>query len=347
MLAMACTAAEADPFLAAPPPLARRSSSKVSIMTTRSASSAPLPLFPLAQMIEETLGSRSGYAGPGGACGSFCMPKIRVVDIGAMFLEEGEDAWSPLLHANLCESVVGFEPNEEECERLNTISAASSSSSACSFKYLPYAIGDGSTGQFRLCAAPMTSSMLEPNAALLRRFMQLEEVCTVVRRSDMKTRRLDDLQVELGGRVDFLKLDVQGYELAVLHGAAENVLKEALVVHTEVEFVEMYEKQPLFAEVDQFLRSKGFVFHRFASIHGRPMKPLHLLSNPLQPISQQMWADAVYIRDFWEMQDHSREELIRTAIILHEVYHSYDAVRHVLAKVDEGLAQRYLDTVLK
>ena len=45
----------------------------------------------------------------------------------------------------------------------------------------------------------------------------------------------------------------------------------------------------------RFLRSKGFVFHRFSSVHGRPMKPLHLAANPLQPISQQLWADAVYV----------------------------------------------------
>ena len=41
------------------------------------------------------------------------------------------------------------------------------------------------------------------------------------------------------------------------------------MIHTEVEFVEMYERQPLFAEVDQFLRGNGFVFHRFSSLHGR------------------------------------------------------------------------------
>merc|ERR1740129_2744035 len=118
----------------------------------------------------------------------------------------------------------------------------------------------------------MTSSMLEPNAPLLQRYVQLGEVCQVVQRSEMQTRRLDDLVPELPGNgADFLKLDVQGYEHSVLQGA-ERMLRNVLVVHTEVEFVEMYEKQALFAEVDQFLRRSGFVFHRFASIQGRPMK---------------------------------------------------------------------------
>ena len=94
----------------------------------------------------------------------------------------------------------------------------------------------------------------------------------------------------------------------------------------------MYEHQPLFADVDSFLRGLGFVFHRFVSLHGRPMKPLHLSANPLQPISQQLWADAVYVRDLWELQTHSKDQLLKLALILHEIYHSYDVVLHVLQK---------------
>lgn len=269
-----------------------------------------------------------------------------------MLLGEAEDIWRPLLHRGHCESVVGFEPCAEECELLQKSTASQVSApgpagaGGCSFHWLPWALGDGSRGQFRRCSAAMTSSMLEPNIPLLRRFVQLEEVTTVVERSEMETRRLDDLLGELpGGRADFLKLDVQGYELAVLRGA-QRALQDTLVVHTEVEFVHMYEGQPLFAEVDQMLRGAGFVFHRFASIHGRPMKPLHFASNPLQPISQQLWADAVYVRDLWELQGFSKDQLLRTALILHEVYHSYDVVLHVLQKYDAGVAKRYLDRVL-
>lgn len=296
--------------------------------------SAP-PLFELADLLTEVP-----------------LPKVRVVDVGAMILSEAEDIWRPLVRRGHCESVVGFEPCAEECDRLNELAAGQeeqggSSSSSCSFRFLPWAIGDGSRGQFRRCSAAMTSSMLEPNIPLLKRFTQLEEVTTVVQRSEMLTKRLDDLIPELpGGRVDYLKLDVQGYELFVLRGA-EKVLKETLVVHTEVEFVDMYEGQPLFAEVDQFMRKAGFIFHRFASIHGRPVKPLYFAANPLQPISQQMWADAVYVRDMWELQGFSREELLRTALIMHEVYHSYDIVLHVLQQYDEGIAKKYLERALK
>jgi len=270
------------------------------------------------------------------------VPHIRVVDVGASEDAYGEDVYAPLLRQRLCD-VIGFEPNSEECTRLNARAGTQvPPESGCTLKFLPWALGDGSTGEFKLCSAPMTSSMLEPNTPLLRRFTQLEEVTTVVNRTESKTRRLDDLEGELGGRVDFLKLDVQGYERAVLEGSTK-LLQHVLVVHTEVEFVEMYQQQPLFAEVDQFLRNAGYVFHRFASIQGRPMKPLCIVANPLQPISQQLWADAVYVRDMWDLKQHSREEMVRTALIMHEVYQSYDVVHHILAKVDSGLAQKYFD----
>eukprot|EP00930_Biecheleria_cincta_P017277 TRINITY_DN13785_c0_g3_i1.p1 TRINITY_DN13785_c0_g3~~TRINITY_DN13785_c0_g3_i1.p1 ORF type:complete len:330 (-),score=69.85 TRINITY_DN13785_c0_g3_i1:61-1050(-) len=296
----------------------------------------PPPLFPLKEFLEKAC-HESASAG---------LPRVRIIDVGAMLLSEAEEVWKPLQRRGHCESVVGFEPCAEECDRLNAdaaSAASSSSSSAPTLRFLPWAVGDGSTGQFRRCSAAMTSSMLEPNIPLLRRFAQLEEVTTVVERTEMATRRLDDLLPDIpGGSADYLKIDVQGGELAVLQGAQE-ALKDILVVHTEVEFVDMYEKQPLFAEVDQCLRKAGFVFHRFASIHGRPMKPLHLSANPLQPISQQMWADAVYVRDQWELKEHSKDQLIKLALILHEVYHSYDVVLHVLQKVDADVAKQYLE----
>jgi hypothetical protein len=57
--------------------------------------------------------------------------------------------------------------------------------------------------------------------------------------------------------MDFIKIDVQGYELEVLKGA-ENRLNEVIGCELEVSFIEIYKRQPLFAEIDQFMRSRGF-----------------------------------------------------------------------------------------
>ena len=60
-------------------------------------------------------------------------------------------------------------------------------------------------------------------------------------------------------RIDFLKLDTQGYELRVLDGAAALVSRQAIpLIYLEVGFVTLYEGQPLFPEVYQYLFDRGY-----------------------------------------------------------------------------------------
>jgi FkbM family methyltransferase len=75
----------------------------------------------------------------------------------------------------------------------------------------------------------------------------------------VRTAQLDSLADELlrGDRA-YLKLDVQGAELLVLHGA-ERVLAEIDVVEAELSIVELYEGQPLLSEVVSFLADRGLV----------------------------------------------------------------------------------------
>jgi protein O-GlcNAc transferase len=75
---------------------------------------------------------------------------------------------------------------------------------------------------------------------------------------------------------------------------AKSALATVGVVQCEVEFVELYQDQPLFADVDKFLRSQGFCFLKFACLMGRPYKPLSLSRNPNNGISQTLWGDAIW-----------------------------------------------------
>ena len=61
-------------------------------------------------------------------------------------------------------------------------------------------------------------------------------------------------------------------ELITIEGGPKTV-SNALVVHTEVEIVEQYVGQPLWADVDHALRRKGFVMHTVYSYGSRPMLP--------------------------------------------------------------------------
>jgi FkbM family methyltransferase len=75
-------------------------------------------------------------------------------------------------------------------------------------------------------------------------------------------RWLDDGPVD---NVHVLKLDVQGAELDVLEGA-ERALRTVRLLEVEVELNPIYDGQPLFGDVDRFLRALGFVLWRLGHL---------------------------------------------------------------------------------
>lgn len=60
--------------------------------------------------------------------------------------------------------------------------------------------------------------------------------------------------------IDILKIDVQCYELSVLKSAGE-ALEKIKMISLEVEFIPLYGNQPLFSDIDIFLRKKGFIIY--------------------------------------------------------------------------------------
>lgn len=268
------------------------------------------------------------------------LPEIRVVDVGAMSLGEGTDAYEALMRAGIAR-VLGFEPVAAECERLN---AAADSRR----RFLPHAIGDGSRRTLHICNFPMTSSLYPPDTELLDRFQNLENLTRVVARHEVETRRLDDLREV--GEVDFLKVDVQGAERDVFAGATRT-LRDVVAIHTEVQFVPLYRGAPTFSDVDIALRERGFLLHRFVGASGRCFKPLLLNGNVNAPGSQLLWADAVYLPHFMQLGRLSAEKLLKLAIILHAVYQSVDACAYVLRehqrRAGGRLADRYLAGVVQ
>lgn len=261
------------------------------------------------------------------------LPLIQIVDVGALWL--GEENYDPLVRAGLAR-IVGFEPITAECEKLNQKFGPQN-------VYLPYAVGDGTRRRFHRCSHSMTSSLYEPDLECMNLYHNLPHFCQVEETWDVQTVRLDDVPQARG--TDYLKLDVQGAELDVLRGAG-NVLQDVLAIHAEVEFVPIYRGQPLFAEVDQFLRAQGFLFHRFANTEGRVLRTVGIGHDTETERRQLLWADAVYIRDIQYWKKMSSESLLKLAVILHELYGSFDFAAKLLQVRDERTGGHSSDAYL-
>ncbi|MDP9071709.1 MAG: FkbM family methyltransferase [Actinomycetota bacterium] len=157
--------------------------------------------------------------------------------------------------------VVGFDPDEEECQRLTELEGEDDGAS-----FVPVALGPVSgTAVLHLTEAPACSSLYPPIPALIRQRPELaftEPVGT----SSVVLMTLDEWFLGSAyDHIDVVKLDTQGSELGVLEGGTQ-ALAAVRLLEIEVEFNEMYARQPLFADVDRFLRARGFVLWRLKQL---------------------------------------------------------------------------------
>jgi hypothetical protein len=161
---------------------------------------------------------------------------------------------------------------------------------------------------------------------------------------------LDDVAEIRSQGCDLLKIDTQGSEAEIISHASET-LKRCLIVQTEVEFVPLYEDQPLFAEVDQLLRGHGFMFHRFLGISGRAYSPVMVNGDPNRALSQMLWSDAVYVPDLSRLDTLEPVALLKLAALLHEIYGSLDLCHVVLVAYDRrcnsSYAARYFEGITR
>jgi FkbM family methyltransferase len=264
--------------------------------------------------------------------------RVNIVDIGASSHGQLTEPYAPLMQADLA-SVIGFEPDAEAHAKLCEIYADNPS-----YRYLPYFVGKGGPATYYETNWFMTGSLYKPNKPLLDAFFQLGDVVQLVAEHPVQTVSLDELS-DLGC-VDMIKIDVQGGELDVFKGGMK-ALNDALVIWTEVEFVELYEGQPLFAEVEQFLRAQGFMFHCFTGIVPRSFKPLILKDNPYAGIKQAIWSDAVFVRDFQKLDQLSSQQLRKLAAILDTVVQSPDFCLLVLKELDKRESSQLADNYSK
>ena len=246
-----------------------------------------------------------------------------IVDVGANPID-GDPPYKTMLAAGLCD-VIGFEPQADALARLQKMAGPRE-------RYLPHALGDGTSRDLHVCGIEGMTSLLAPDPAQLALFNLFPiwgEVKNTIR---VSTRRLDDI-AEIAS-MDFLKMDIQGCERDVLrHG--KNKLAETIAIQTEMSFVPLYKDQPVFGEMDILLRELGFLPHCFAELKVWPLAPTVVGGQPNRGLRQLLEADMVYVRDFTRASNMSVEQWKHLALVAHHCYRSADLAARALNMLAE------------
>lgn len=265
---------------------------------------------------------------------------IGILDLGAMHIPTEDRPYSALMEMFEC-SVVGVDALGSEVTKLRQVYTESPQ-----FLFTHAVLGDGSVRTFYKTKFRSTSSIYRPNRDLCDRFQAFGEYLELDDQVPMQTVRLEDLPLSMD--VDFIKLDLQGAEYdAITNGKL--VFDRAVAVETEVEFVQQYVDQPMFADVDVALRRLDYMFHCFLGYGTRALKPLLKGNDIRRGFRQWLWADAVYIPSLPRIETLDGEKLLKLAAILHTLYHSFDfayaAVSIYDQKLGSRIAQQYFDYV--
>jgi len=255
------------------------------------------------------------------------LPPVEVIDLGAF----EDPVWPPpydgLMRAGRAR-VAGFEPNLAACLRLSRKFGAP-------HRFFPLFVGDGAQATFHVTSRVQTGSLFEPNTPLLQLFRGVHEGTTPRGVRDVKTVRLDDVPNLLDA--DFMKIDVQGAELAALQGGTR-LLQATVAIQIEVTFEEYYRGQPLFCDIDAYLRSQGFWFHLFVGLNPITMNPFTGGGR------QVLWTDVVYTRPPLKLAALPEAKLWKLAILLHDVYGSQDFAYACLREIDARAGSRVAES---
>ena len=240
---------------------------------------------------------------------------FNLLEIGAAKTGKTKEPFYKILDYFPHSKIIGFEIDKRVCDKMN-------SEASEGIKYYPYALGKANEKKkLYNTQAPMCTSLYKPNEKLISLYNNLD-FAYLKNETEIETITLDNfISKNSIDNLDFIKIDTQGSELDIFNGG-KNSLKNVVKIICEVEFVPIYEDQPLFGDVNKFLNENGFMFNKFLGLSGRALKPL-ILNKDLNKASQHMWSDAVFIKNIEVIQNLSDDKLLKLCI-LSAAYFSMD-----------------------
>ena len=187
--------------------------------------------------------------------------------------------------------------------------------------------------KLHLCKKQHLTSIYKPNHEFLKHFPD-EERYDVEKIITIKTDTLDNqLEQNKIDHVDFIKIDTQGHELPILKGS-QKTLDNVIGLELEVEFAQIYQDQPLFHDVDSFVRSNGFDLFDLKRYY---WKRKDGFENAVEK-GQMIFADALYFKSPEKIleQGSASEQTIIRAISVYLVYGYDDLARSLLRQANEN-----------
>lgn len=211
---------------------------------------------------------------------------------GEDYVNQGWDLFAPNL------TIYGFEADAEACSQMNAELEARNID--WTEEHIPLALGkESGKATLYITNLPQCSSLYMPDESYIKRFSLHSEYLKLVSTIEIDVTTLDEFcQSKNIQKIDFLQIDVQGAEIQVIEGASNLLKRSVLGMLLEVEFFSIYKNQPLFSDVDLYMRKQGFSLFDLGIIHRdrRRSSPIFSEEHP----GQLAWSDAFYFRDLLE-----------------------------------------------
>lgn len=264
---------------------------------------------------------------------------LRILDIGANPMNH-DAPYKELLAAGHAH-VTGFEPQPEALAALNARKSPHET-------YFPDVVGDGETHRLNLYRGSGLASLLEIRQPTLEHLLGLRRAARPTGHVDLPSRKLDE--IEGIGRVDFLKIDVQGAE-AMIFTHAQTALSQTLAVQTEVNFFPLYENQPSFGDIDRHLQAHGLVPHSFLHIEKRLLRSRWLDRIDGATPQQMLDGDILYLRDLSRPDTLDSDALRKIALLCDTCYGFSDITLRCLEllvarnEIKARVAERFIDSL--
>jgi len=158
--------------------------------------------------------------------------------------------------------ILSFEPVQANVDHMRRAGAKDSK-----WHVFDFALGAERTlRSIHVMQSGLFSSFLEPDASTVSDFKSLN---AIARDEEVSVERLDDhfreWEERFGFRRPMLKIDTQGFDLAVLQGASSYLSRFALV-QTEASIRPLYRDMPDFLSIYAHLAERGFSLSGFSPV---------------------------------------------------------------------------------